>query len=174
MSDEAEKPKGWLIENQEAVTIVNARVLTIKQVLVVRKDLNMRKGKIAAQCAHASMKVLLDAMKKNRVQHFDAVVHGASAEPYESYTDWTLRVDDHTPLDLWLNGSFAKICVSVNSEAELDDVYAKAQAAGIPCAMIIDSGRTEFHGQPTKTVVAIGPDYGSTKIDLITGGLPLL
>ena len=31
-----------------------------KQVIVVRKDLNMRKGKMCAQVAHASMKVLLD------------------------------------------------------------------------------------------------------------------
>lgn len=34
----------------------------IKQVLVVRKDLNMRKGKMASQCAHASLKVFLDRM----------------------------------------------------------------------------------------------------------------
>ena len=33
---------------------------TLKQVIVVRKDLNMRKGKIAAQAAHASMKVFMD------------------------------------------------------------------------------------------------------------------
>ena len=32
-----------------------------KQVIVMRKDLNMRKGKMIAQGAHASMKVLLDA-----------------------------------------------------------------------------------------------------------------
>ena len=31
-----------------------------KQVIVIRKDLNMRKGKMIAQGAHASMKVILD------------------------------------------------------------------------------------------------------------------
>lgn len=36
----------------------------IKQVIVVRKDLNMRKGKLAAQVAHASMKVFFDRMTK--------------------------------------------------------------------------------------------------------------
>ena len=36
--------------------------MTIKQVIIVRKDLNMRKGKIAAQVAHAAMKVILDKM----------------------------------------------------------------------------------------------------------------
>ena len=34
----------------------------IKQIIVVRKDLNMRKGKIASQCAHASMKVFFDRL----------------------------------------------------------------------------------------------------------------
>jgi PTH2 family peptidyl-tRNA hydrolase len=32
-----------------------------KQVIVMRKDLGMRKGKMIAQGAHASLKVLLDA-----------------------------------------------------------------------------------------------------------------
>ena len=31
----------------------------MKQVLVVRKDLNMRKGKMCAQCAHASLRLYL-------------------------------------------------------------------------------------------------------------------
>lgn len=31
-----------------------------KQVIVMRKDLNMRKGKMIAQGAHASLKVFLD------------------------------------------------------------------------------------------------------------------
>ena len=29
----------------------------VKQVIIIRKDLGMRKGKVAAQAAHASMKV---------------------------------------------------------------------------------------------------------------------
>jgi PTH2 family peptidyl-tRNA hydrolase len=168
MSDDADKPKGWVVEQVESVSIANPRVFTIKQVLVVRKDLNMRKGKIAAQCAHASMKVLLDLMTKDVYAH-------ESEDPSLSLTKTTysFAAKHGTPLHLWLEGSFAKVCVSVNSEAELDAVYAKAQEAKLLCAMIIDSGRTEFHGQPTKTVVAIGPDYGS-EIDPITGHLPLL
>lgn len=130
----------------------------IKQVLVVRKDLNMRKGKIAAQCAHASMKVVLDQMFKHQVDHEPAL---------------TLVMGEGSPLHLWLEGAFAKICVSVNSETELDEVYNKAKEAGILASIIVDSGRTEFHGVPTKTVVAIGPDWGES-IDPITGHLPLL
>ena len=37
-----------------------------KQVIVIRKDLGCRKGKLISQGAHASMKVLLDLMPRNR------------------------------------------------------------------------------------------------------------
>ena len=38
----------------------------IKMVIVIRRDLNMRTGKIAAQVAHASMKILLDKMTDDK------------------------------------------------------------------------------------------------------------
>lgn len=37
-----------------------------KQVIVLRKELNMQKGKIATQVAHASMKVFFDRMIKSK------------------------------------------------------------------------------------------------------------
>ena len=36
----------------------------VKQVIVIRKDLNMRKGKIGSQTAHASLASVLDQMIK--------------------------------------------------------------------------------------------------------------
>ena len=125
---------------------------TAKQVIVMRKDLNMRKGKMIAQGAHASLKVLLD--------------RGApSAGGYEfAVTDAMAE---------WLGGRFAKICVSVDSEAALDDIVARAHAAGLPCALVVDAGMTEFHGVPTKTCCAVGPAW-TDEVDAITGQLPLL
>jgi PTH2 family peptidyl-tRNA hydrolase len=73
----------------------------------------------------------------------------------------------------WTNGKFAKICCGVKTEDELLAIYALAQAKGVPCAIIVDSGFTEFDGVPTYTAVAIGPDLVD-KIDEITGGLELL
>ncbi len=67
---------------------------------------------------------------------------------------------------------FTKIVVSVDSEAELDDVYAKAKAAGLTVHMIIDSGKTEFNNVPTKTCLCIGPHFKS-EIDPITRHLKL-
>lgn len=138
----------------------------IKQVLIVRKDLNMRKGKIAAQAAHASMKVFFDrktlkASMPNDVSHQTRLL------------DMEMVIPLTPSMYAWVTGNFAKICVSVDSEQELLDVYKKAQEAGLVCSLVTDSGLTEFHGVPTNTVVAIGPDR-SEEIDKITGSLKLL
>jgi PTH2 family peptidyl-tRNA hydrolase len=127
----------------------------IKQIIVIRKDLKMRKGKMIAQGAHASMKVLLDCQITS--------AHGGCERVYEF----------SSAINEWLNGQFTKICVSVNSEEELDALYSKAKELHIPCAMIVDAGKTEFNGVPTKTCIAIGPATADI-IDRITGGLPLL
>jgi peptidyl-tRNA hydrolase, PTH2 family len=124
-----------------------------KQVIVMRKDLGMRKGKMIAQGAHASLKVLVDRARLD---------------------DSALAIALDEPTREWLvSGRFTKVCVSVDSEAALDDVVARAAAAGIPCALIVDSGRTEFHGVPTKTCCAVGPAWADD-VDAITGSLPLL
>lgn len=125
-----------------------------KQVIVMRKDLGMRKGKMIAQGAHASLKVFLD--------------RGAASDDRTTYS-FAL-----TPaMALWLGGRFTKVCVYVTSEAALDDVVARARAAGVPVALIVDGGHTEFHGVPTKTCCAVGPAWAD-EVDAITGELPLL
>ena len=124
-----------------------------KQMLIVRKDLNMRKGKIAAQCAHASMKAILDQMQSKNGK-------------------MTLDLSDEA-LKGWIDGKFTKICVSVDSEKELHEIFGKAKTAGLTCAMITDAGLTEFGGVPTKTCCAIGPNWAED-IDKITGHLKLL
>lgn len=133
-------------------------MLETKQVIVVRKDLNMRKGKIAAQVAHASMKVILNLMQE---------------QAQGKLVTKTLSYPEGSAIDRWLSGTFTKVCVSVNSEEELLDLYTKAKDHGILASLIQDSGKTEFHGNPTYTTVAIGPDYCEV-IDRLTGELPLL
>lgn len=142
----------------------------IKQVLIWQAGLRNHKGekcrtgKIVAQLAHASMKVLLDMM-------YYSTDYGEEDEA--NYAIRTLDTIKDGPIDQWLEGSFTKICVSVDSEKELDDIYQSAQDAGIPCSLIIDNGATEFNGIKTKTACAIGPWY-SDQIDKITGSLKLL
>lgn len=132
-----------------------------KQVIVMRKDLNMRKGKMIAQGAHASMKVILD--------NVTTCQNGA----YPIFVTRTLNLEIDSKLNQWLSGLFTKIVVSVNNEYELLSIYNKAKEAGILCSIIEDAGRTEFGGVVTRTCCAIGPD-SSENIDKITGSLPLL
>ncbi|MEL6105002.1 MAG: aminoacyl-tRNA hydrolase, partial [Planctomycetota bacterium] len=73
----------------------------------------------------------------------------------------------------WLTGSFAKVCCRVDSEEELMAIHDKAVDAGLEVHLITDSGKTEFHGVPTNTCLAIGPD-DVAKIDAVTGDLRLL
>jgi PTH2 family peptidyl-tRNA hydrolase len=128
-----------------------------KQVIVVRKDLNMRKGKMVAQGAHASLAAVLK--------------HGMVIPGKNGPDGFCIPLDQS--MQEWLTGAFKKICVSVNSEAELLEVHQKALAAGLHCALIKDSGLTEFGGVATYTTCAIGPNDEGL-IDPITGGLPLL
>lgn len=139
----------------------------VKQVIVMRKDLNMRKGKMVAQGAHASMKVLLNLMSD---KHYLSEMEDGGAY---GYIEKILDVETDTPLHEWLMGSFTKICLGVNSLSELGIIYKTARDKFIPCAMIKDSGRTEFGNQSTITCCAIGP-WWSDEIDEITGKLPLL
>ena len=125
-----------------------------KQVIVVRKDLHMRAGKIAAQVAHASMAAVLKDSK---------------------YIGDTLQIqlNHDCALETWLNTRFTKICVYVNSEEELLALEKQAQEANIRHALITDCGLTEFNNIPTKTCIALGPDWPDN-LDTITGNLPLL
>lgn len=129
----------------------------IKQVIIVRKDLNMRKGKIASQVAHACMRVFFDKLN--------------SIRSYGELQGWSLGT--HKYFEEFITGKFKKIVVYVNSEQELLDVYQKAQDAGLHSSLIRDAGLTEFKGVPTYTTACIGP-WEATAIDAITGKLPLL
>ena len=117
----------------------------MKQVIVIRKDLKMRRGKEIAQGAHASNAVLVESLKYRE-----------------------------TPKDIkeWLSNGSKKICVVVNSEQELLDIYNQACKAKLHAHIIRDAGHTEFNGVPTLTACAIGPNEDSD-VDAITGNLQL-
>jgi PTH2 family peptidyl-tRNA hydrolase len=129
-----------------------AEVPNIKQVIVMRHDLKMRRGKQIAQGAHASMAFLTRRLQSRT----------------------SIGMDDFSPnVQTWILGSFAKVCVRCNSEDELMAIHDKAIASSLEVHLITDSGRTEFHGKPTRTCLAIGPDEAA-KIDQVTGHLELL
>ena len=119
-----------------------------KQVIVMRRDLGMRRGKEIARGAHASMIWLALRIR----------------QPGSFFTEAERR---------WQEGAFTKVCVRVESEEELLAVVQKAQEAGVLVQLCVDAGRTEFHGVPTPTCCAVGPDFPE-RIDPITGHLKLL
>lgn len=134
----------------------------MKQVIVMRRYFpdgkggkrKVRTGKMIAQGAHASVAALLSSVK-------------------ETKKGYLLEVTRDSSIEKWLNGGFAKIATYVDTEEELVKIYEEAQNAGLPCALITDSGKTEFGGKATKTCLAIGP-ASSDLIDKITGKLKLL
>ncbi len=122
----------------------------VKQVIVIRKDLNMRRGKEIAQGSHASMAFLSNLIKEHRF------------EPVK-------LSDDEIE---WLYGAFTKVCLQVNSEEELKAVHEKALEAGLESNLIVDNGTTEFNGVKTPTCCAIGP-HQAHRFEGITTDLKL-
>jgi PTH2 family peptidyl-tRNA hydrolase len=127
----------------------------VKQVIVMRTDLNMRKGKMIAQGAHAAIGCFLGS--DISVERLAARSNTISASP---------------AVFQWLTEGMKKICVRTDSEEELLSIHAEAEAAGLVSFLVTDAGHTEFNG-PTNTCIAIGP-ASDVAIDRITGHLKLL
>lgn len=99
----------------------------MKQVIAIRADLGMSRGKLAVQVAHASVMAALEAMKRKR--------------------EW---------FEEWLSTNQKKVVVKVNGERELLEVYERAIGLGLPTSIVRDAGLTELP-PGTLTAVGIGP-----------------
>ena len=120
----------------------------VKQVIVMRKDLQLSKGQMVVQGSHASIAFLTDLIKE---------YNGEPLLLTEAQKEWVY-------------GTFYKICLSVNSEKELLDIGYQAVILGLSVKYIEE---TTGFDKPTFTCLAIGPDY-SSKIDPVTKHLKLL
>jgi peptidyl-tRNA hydrolase len=98
-----------------------------KMVLCVNMELQMGKGKIAAQCGHAT----LGAYKR-------AARHAPST------------------LKSWEYIGQAKVCLKVPTEAEMHALRDLARQAGLVTYIVEDAGRTQI-AAGSRTVLAIGP-----------------
>lgn len=99
----------------------------MKQAIVVRSDLKMGKGKVAAQVAHASLSAAEEAQQKK-------------PKWYEG----------------WKEEGQAKIVLKVDSEEALRGLHKKAKSAGLPASLIEDRGLTQVE-PGTVTCLGIGP-----------------
>jgi len=98
-----------------------------KQVIVFRMDLQMSKGKIAAQAGHAAVSAAQDA--------------------YVHHKKWW---------ELWLYEGQKKVALKVPSEKELGELEEAADDLGLPHALIVDRGLTEIP-EGSVTCLGIGP-----------------
>jgi peptidyl-tRNA hydrolase, PTH2 family len=128
---------------------------SVKQVIVIRRDLHMRRGKEIAQGAHAS----------------SAWISFAVAAAADAVTGRSTVELDPVAL-LWITGSFRKVTLQVQTDDELLALHEHALELGLRSHLITDSGRTEFAGVPTRTALAIGPNIAD-QIDLVTGELSI-
>lgn len=126
-----------------------------KMVIIIRKDLKMRRGKEIAQACHGAIASITNQM---------------GDEPKLNGIETRIQLDQPT-VD-WVTDSYRKITVTVNSEEELMDLYGRAENLHIRRTLIEDNGLTEFHNVKTKTVLVLGPDYDD-RLDEITKHLML-
>jgi peptidyl-tRNA hydrolase, PTH2 family len=117
----------------------------MKQVIILRTDLNMSAGKAAAQASHASLMAFLHVAQK--------------------YPD---------KIDEWFKTGQGKIILEVNSEDELKQIYNRLindDTGKAICYLVRDSGLTELKGMEY-TALGIGP-FDKTYIDGYTKQLKL-
>jgi PTH2 family peptidyl-tRNA hydrolase len=105
----------------------DSSAFSYKQVIVVRTDIKMSKGKVAAQAGHAAVSAA-EYARKNRP---------------EWWSPWTREGQ-------------CKIAVKAKSEQEILELERKARNAGLPAALIVDRGLTELPPE-TVTCLGIGP-----------------
>ena len=98
-----------------------------KQVIVVRRDLGMGTGKIAAQVAHAAVM--------------------AAVKTKDRKPEW---------FEQWFSMGQAKVVVKVTSMDELVGVRKRAESLHLPVVQVQDSGLTQIP-PGTSTCIGIGP-----------------
>lgn len=118
---------------------------------------------MVSQGAHASMKIFFDLMKSDS----GGICSNKDGSKTYSFTS------DSEAISEFIIGKFPKITCSVDSLEELLEIERQAKEAGLLTALITDAGYTEFHGVPTITALAIGPNWNED-IDKITKNLKLL
>lgn len=122
---------------KEPISIMNGIKNNMKQYIIIRKDLPMSAGKLAAQACHASMSFLTHILA-NHIEN----VNG-------SYEIKNMLIDKEL-WEEWLNpsSSFAKVILSVKNENQLNKIITKAKEYGLienkDFYCIKDEARTEL------------------------------
>jgi peptidyl-tRNA hydrolase len=144
---------------------MNTRYL--KQVIILRKDLNMPTGKVAAMAAHAAMTFIAKGVGWRHRPDSGSYLHSMvlTSDEYRWLTELDPGIEDTKQV------SMAKIVCQVENEAELMAVEQQARSAELACHRVIDSGYS--HNKPGTFVgIAIGPHWPE-QLEPVTGKLKL-
>jgi PTH2 family peptidyl-tRNA hydrolase len=152
--------------------------MSVKQVIVVRRNYpkedgtvtKIRRGKEISQACHGTQAYITRQLQKpdSCYQWFGKLIWRFLRRPRAGY--YKIKLSDVAIK--WIKSDFRKVVCQVKDEEELLDVEKRAREAGLETHLVVDSGKTEFDGKPTPTVVVIGPDY-SDKLEPVTGNLKL-
>jgi|SRR5262252_3992304 len=135
----------------------------VKQVLVIRRDVGMRRGKEIAQGSHAAAEFLIRR-----------VLRAANASwPIEGTVSIWEALQITQEQRTWMeSGMTTKVVLQAKDEAELLEVERLCKEAGVEVFLIQDAGLTAtgegLKGVPTYTALGIGPTKAHD-IDRITG-----
>ena len=119
----------------------------LKMVFLVRLDLKMGAGKIAAQVAHAAIGLYDDIMNGDDEYHIEA-------------------------LNYWNIFGAKKIVLKCDNYETMKQVAIQAKQSQLPFILISDAGHTQIPAGSV-TVLGIGPD-SSEKINKLTGNFKLM
>lgn len=111
---------------------------SVKQAIVIRKDLKLRKEEYASIAASAGIKFLLDNNESDRTDELLVRLSQQEAQ--------------------WLKESLSRSVLGIDSEGALGDLAFKAELMGVN-SYTITAGSSGSEGEtPPLVCVAIGPD----------------
>jgi PTH2 family peptidyl-tRNA hydrolase len=140
-------------EEEDIGIVVNSKSLNeiggeVRMALIVRTDLGMLKGKIAAQCSHAAVSLYRQMNENNNSENFNKEM-----------------------IRRWQAGGQAKITLKCSNIEEMEELLMKAVSLNINNYLVIDAGRTQI-APGSATVLGLGPAPKSI-LDLVTKELKL-
>jgi len=107
--------------------VSSRKLLEPKQIIILRKDLKMSKGKAAAQASHAAVASAIRSKTEKR-----------------------------NDFDLWWRTGQKKVVLAAESESELLEIETRLKKTGVVVVKIDDAGRTQLPPNTT-TALGIGP-----------------
>jgi len=124
----------------------------LKQVILLRRDLRLRRAEAAALASKASMSFILEGDESDQSGCVKVTLSGIEAE--------------------WILGSSTRIILGVTSEEAMRKLLLKAELQGVSTYEITGSSSGKVDEGIQLIAAALGPDEGD-KLDLITGNLKL-